>query len=319
MSLFAQSSIIREPVAYEPGYWVGAPGSFYDADEKVWYLTYRIRRPRGVAPDRGGEARIARSKDLTTWEDIWSVTKDKFSSNSIERCALRKGSDGLWRYFASYVDPENNRWCVSQLTAREIGLLDPKTAKPLFKAKALGLEGIKDPWIYRHEKRFYMLVSVALPTKKTGAESHSTADIFNTGECVSATGLAISNDLDHWDWQGIVFQPETTGWDSYCRRLNSVLPSRDRFLGFYDGSASHHENYEEKCGIAVSNDWRDWKSLSPNAPAFISPHRSKSLRYVDAHIVGDDLYIFYEFARPDGSHDLRLTKADMKSVAELLR
>ena len=46
-NLFVQSSVIREPVANEPGYWVGAPGALYNADEKAWYLTYRIRRPRG--------------------------------------------------------------------------------------------------------------------------------------------------------------------------------------------------------------------------------------------------------------------------------
>src|SRR5437016_1338590 len=96
--LLAGSRIIREPGGFENGYWSGAPGAFYEPGEKAWYLTYRIRRPRGVAPERGGEARIARSTDLEKWEDIWSVTKDKFESASIERCALRKGADGLWRY-----------------------------------------------------------------------------------------------------------------------------------------------------------------------------------------------------------------------------
>src|SRR5215510_29689 len=86
----AAAAIICEPVGNEKGYWTGAPGVFYAADEKAWYLTYRIRRPRGVEPDRGGEARIARSTDLSKWDDVWSVTKDKFNSASIERCALRK-------------------------------------------------------------------------------------------------------------------------------------------------------------------------------------------------------------------------------------
>jgi hypothetical protein len=89
--IFATGSVIREPVGFQQGYWAGAPGVFYAADEKAWYLTYRLRRPRGVAPDRGGEARIARSLDLKKWDDVWSVTKDKFDSASIERCALRTG------------------------------------------------------------------------------------------------------------------------------------------------------------------------------------------------------------------------------------
>src|SRR5438105_3837838 len=90
--LLASGHIVREPVGKGLGYWAGAPGAFYAADEKAWYLTYRIRRPRGVDPDRGGEARIARSTDLKNWEDIWSVTKDRFNSASIERSAIRKGS-----------------------------------------------------------------------------------------------------------------------------------------------------------------------------------------------------------------------------------
>src|SRR5207249_6460809 len=103
-------------------------------------------------------------------------------------------------------------------------------AKPLFKAHPLGLEGIKDPWIFEHQGLFHMFLSVALPTSKTGAQSHSTLDIFNTGECASATGLAISRDLAEWDWQGVIFAPETSGWDGYCRRINSVLPYLDQFV-----------------------------------------------------------------------------------------
>ena len=101
----ASGKIIREPVGFENGYWAGAPGVFYAADEQACYLTYRIRRPRGIEPDRGGEARIARSTDLSNWEDVWSVTKDKYESASIERSAINKGPDGQWCYFTSFVDP----------------------------------------------------------------------------------------------------------------------------------------------------------------------------------------------------------------------
>src|SRR5262245_52311093 len=189
--------VIREPIGLENGYWAGAPGAFFAADERAWYLTYRIRRPRGVAPDRGGEARIARSTDLKEWQDVWSVTKDKFDSASIERCALRKGPDGRWRYFVSYVDPADGRWCVSVIKAPAIENLDPAKAEPLFKARGTcplvklfprGLEGVKDPWIFGQEPPFGLLLSVALPIASTSELSHSTLDIYNTGECASATG-----------------------------------------------------------------------------------------------------------------------------------
>src|SRR5438309_10088852 len=111
--------VIREPAGSGNGYRAGAPGVFYAADEGAWYLTYRIRRPRGVEPDRGGEARIARSTDLKNWEDIWSVTKDKYNSASIERSAIRKGPDKIWRYFTSYVDPADGRWCIVSIKAND--------------------------------------------------------------------------------------------------------------------------------------------------------------------------------------------------------
>jgi hypothetical protein len=311
---FSSGQIIRDPAGPQSGYWAGAPGVSHAADEGAWYLTYRIRRPRGVAPDRGGEARIARSNDLSRWQDVWSVTKDKFDSASIERCALRKGPDGQWRYFASYVDPADGRWCVSVLKAGDVRILDAAKATPVFKAPPLGLEGIKDPWIFAEQGTYYMILSVAVATPRTSGQSHSTLDIFNTGECVSATGLAVSRDLDKWEWQGVVFMPESSGWDCYCRRINCVIPSRGKYFGFYDGSASHAENYEERTGLAVSTDLRRWTSLTPNGPMFTSPHASGSLRYLDAQMDGSGVCLFYEFARPDGAHDLRLAKAPFDSL-----
>jgi hypothetical protein len=93
--ILRQAHVVREPAGVGEGYWAGAPGVFYAPDERAFYVTYRIRRPRGVAPDRGGEARIARSVDLRHFEDIWSTTKDAYDSVSIERSAICRGRDGV--------------------------------------------------------------------------------------------------------------------------------------------------------------------------------------------------------------------------------
>ncbi len=165
-----------------------------------------------------------------------------------------------------------------------------------------------------------MLVSVALATNTTSGQSHSTLDIFNTGECLSATGLAVSQDLEQWDWKGIVFAPEANGWDRYCRRINSFFPagpnqSGARLMAFYDGSASHNENYEEKTGVATStDDGQSWKSMTPEKPFLMSPHASGSLRYIDAQVFDQGLLFFYEFARPDGAHDLRLAVTNLAGI-----
>jgi hypothetical protein len=302
---FARGHVVREPVGAGAGYWAGAPGAVYDAEDAAWYLTYRLRRPRGVAPDRGGEARIARSADLVSWEDIWSVTKDRYDSASIERSTIRRGANGQWRYFTSYVDPSDGRWTVAMLTAPRISELDPAGKRMLFTAAALGLEGIKDPWIIESGGRFHMLVSVAVPTPQTSARAHDTLDIYNTGECLSATGLAISSNLDDWAWQGVVLMPGETGWDRYCRRINSVVPAAGGYVGFYDGSAGSAGNYEERTGIAYSSDLRTWRVATPDGPLWVSPHASHSLRYLDAQPHGDRVALFYELARADGAHELR--------------
>ncbi len=322
--LLAQGRVVREPVGNGAGYWVGCPGAYFDTAERAWYLTYRLRRPRGVAPDRGGEVRIARSTDLMRWDDVVAITKDRYDSASIERSCLHRGKDGLWRYFTSYVHPSDGRWCTAVLKASAVAQLDPSKREVIFTGPPLGLEGVKDPWILEVDGVYHLFLSIATPTPKTGDGSHTTLDIFNTGECKSATGLAISRDLDRWEWQGTVLAPGATGWDCYCRRLNSVvqLPgggSVARYLAFYDGSASHRENYEEKCALAVSADLRRWETRSPDRPAFTSPYASTSLRYVDAKFAEGAWHLFYEFARADGSHDLRMITCDADALVGLLR
>lgn len=325
--LFAGGTVIREPVGREPGYWVGCPGAFFDGTDQSWYLTYRIRRPRGVEPDRGGEVRIARSTDLGRWEDLVTIRKDAYQSASIERSCLHRGADGQWRYFTSCVHPDDGRWCTAVLTAASVSQLSPRNRKVIFTGPPLGLEGVKDPWILEQDGVYHLFLSIATPTPKTSDGSHATLDIFNTGECKSATGLAVSRDLDSWEWQGVVLAPGATGWDKYCRRLNSVVPlpaaaragaaPGPRYLGFYDGSASHLENYEEKCALAVSDDLRTWKSISPQGPAFLSPHASRSVRYVDAKFARGKWHLFYEFARPDGAHDMRLATCGADDLVAL--
>lgn len=304
-NLLLNGTVVREPVGTGNGYWIGCPGLWHDTQDQAFYLTYRIRRPRGVQPERGGEVRIARSSDLVNFTDVWTMTKDQVNSASIERTQFVRGRDGQFRYFASFVAPEDGRWCVTITKADSVETLNVTNMQRLFTATDLKLEGIKDPWIFEDRGTYYMLLSIALPTAKTSAGSHETLDIYNTGECVSATGLASSKDLDHWEYHGTVFQPGPTGWDCYCRRINSVLPHNGRFYGFYDGSASHRENYEERCGLAVSDDLKTWQCLSPDGPIVTSPFATGSIRYFDAQTINGKVQLFYEFAKEDGSHNLR--------------
>ena len=77
------------------------------------------------------------------------------------------------------------------------------------------------------------------------------------------------------------------------------------------------ENYEERCGLAVSNDLRNWEILTPDDPCIVSPHATGSLRYVDAQKVGDEIISIHELTRPCGAHEMRLSRfpADGFSLA----
>ena len=302
-------TLVREPVGNEQGYWSGAPGWTWDETDQAAYVCYRIRRPRGVEPDRGGESRIAKTTDFKKFEDVWAVQKSAYNSASIEKSTLKRGLDGRWRYFTSYVAPEDGRWCTTINKADSVESLDPANTQRLFTATDFDLEGVKDPWLIDVNGTYHLFLSVAINTASTNDSSHESLDIFNTGECKSATALATSPDLDNWDWQGIVLQPEgDTAWDKYCRRINSVLPLAGKYYAFYDGSEGHHQNYEERTGLAVSNDLRNWEILSPDAPCIISPHTTGSLRYIDAQHHGDEIIFMHELTRDNGAHEMRLTK-----------
>tara|TARA_B100001123_G_scaffold430924_1_gene551649 strand:- start:122 stop:1096 length:975 start_codon:yes stop_codon:yes gene_type:complete len=309
-------TIAKEPVGDEQGYWAGAPGWYWDKSDQVGYICYRIRRPRGIEPDRGGESRIAKTADFKTFEDVWSVHKDAYESASIEKSILRRGSDGVFRYLTSYVAPEDGRWCVTVNKSDNIESLDAGKTQRLFTATELGLEGIKDPWILAENGKYHLFMSVAIDTASTKDSSHDTLDIFNTGECISATALATSEDLDNWDYQGVILKPEgDSAWDKYCRRINSVLPLNDKYYAFYDGSEGHHQNYEERTGLAVSTDLKNWEILTPDEPCISSPYATGSLRYIDAQLHKDEIRFMYELTRANGSHEMRTTSFAAKDFA----
>lgn len=136
----------------------------------------------------------------------------------------------------------------------------------------------------------------------------SIPDIFNTGLTKSSTALATSVDGLHFTWHEEVFPPSLEGWDAYAARIGSLLWTPPVFTAFYDGSAGVTENYEERTGLAFTFDLRHYERVTPAGPILTSPHASGSLRYVDAIVVDGVIYYYYEYARADGAHELRLNR-----------
>jgi hypothetical protein len=312
----AAGMMVRAPLGDGPGWWAGAPGATFDALTDTFYLVYRQRQPRELG--RGIECRIAASENGIAFKDIWALPKSSLNALSLERCSLCRGLDGVWRLYLCYVSVEDRRWRIGLLEADEPDAFDLERLTPLLTADDIGADGVKDPSVFIIGRMTYLIASYATHEADLDPEQsrvrHATGDIFNTGLTRSRTGAAISGDGRRFQWIGDISpmtqagDPDKPAWDSYCRRIGSVLPlDRGGFLAFYDGGASVAENYEERTGLAITFDLREFYSLSPDGPALVSPYSTGCLRYVDALPVGRELFYYYEMARPDGSHELRVS------------
>jgi hypothetical protein len=308
-------TIVRAPLGNGPGWWAGAPCATFDYVTNTFFLVYRLRQPRDLG--RGVECRIAASDNGIAFTDIWALPKTNLSALSIERTCLTRGLDGRWRLYISHVDPADRRWRISMLEADEPDRFDAQSMTTLLTAEQIGGEGIKDPNVFIVGRAYYMLASYATRetalSPETEAEKHAAGDIYNTGLTLSRTGAAISGDGKNFQWLGDVSPvgsagADTQDWDRYCRRIGALVPMESGgYLAYYDGSASVEENYEEKTGLAVTFDLKNYYSLSTSGPSLISPHGSGSLRYIDVSAVGHELFYYYEIARPDGAHELRVS------------
>jgi hypothetical protein len=138
----ADSVLIREPERSEPGFWVGCASVLVDGD-RTW-LTYRERRPRGAAPERGWRCAIAVSRDGLRFDDVWEIHKDELESPSMERFDLTRTGDG-YELFLSYVDPADGRWRIDTVTATRPEDFDVATRRPALTAESTATEGVKDP------------------------------------------------------------------------------------------------------------------------------------------------------------------------------
>jgi hypothetical protein len=314
----AGGTVVRAPLGSGPGWWAGAPCATFDSVTNNFYLVYRLRQPRELG--RGVECRIAASDNGISFTDIWALPKTNLSALSIERTCLTRGLDGLWRLYISHVNPEDRRWRISMLEADEPDRLEAQSMTTLLTAADVGGEGVKDPNVFTIGRAYYMLASYATSesasTPESEAAKHASGDIYNTGLTLSRTGAAISGDGRNFQWIGDVSPIGSSssaansagGWDRYCQRVGALVELESGgYLAYYDGSASVEENYEEKTGLAITFDLKTYYSLSSPGPSLTSPHASGSLRYIDVIEVGHELFYYYEIARPDGSHELRVS------------
>ena len=303
MTLFdpERGRTIVAPPCDAPGCWAGAPGAYREGSDL--YVAYRLRGPR---PKRGYQVSIAASRDGARFDTVWSADKDRFGAESIERCAIEHVGDG-WRLYVSFVRHNDRRWRIGLIEARAIDAFDPADLVVVLDPLDLGLAAVKDPWFHRDADRWLMFTSYGTLPLSGGTGLHDTGDALSTGRTISATGVATSPDGRRWTWEGAVLLPSASGWDSFTSRMSTAIRDGEGWLGLYDGSASLAENYEERCGLVRSRDLRHWERVSVDGPSIGTVRGPGGVRYVDITAAGD---VFYEYTRPDGAHDLRVTHTD---------
>jgi hypothetical protein len=295
----ARAAVLVPPPGSGPGHWAGAPGAFFDGDDV--YLVYRLRWPR---PRRGAQLLIARG-DGERFETIWRAAREDFASPSIERCAIVRDRD-LWRLYVSYVEGTSGRWRIDIIEAGSPTAFDPQARRLVLGPDAAGAIAVKDPWLLRADGRWLMFVSFG---ERAGVPSrvHGSGDALSTGAVKSETGLASSADGLRWKWEGKTLAASGAGWDRFTARLTTAVREGDGWLGFYDGSASVDENYEERCGLATSADLRSWQRLG-TAALVGSSGGAGTVRYVESVVAGSRLLFYFERTRKDGAHELCVTE-----------
>jgi hypothetical protein len=277
------------PEAAGRGYWVGAPSVVTDRDGQRALLSYRRRRPRdGSRHERGYMAAIAESTDGgRSFTDIWALDKHEVGTSSLERFCLRP-AEGEWRLYTSWEDPPSSgRWRIDMMKARAPDQFSLSSAVAALQPEEVEVDAVKDPYVLSYEGEVFMFVST-----------------FLTPQGPAPTSLAISTDGTHFSWHGEALGVGQ-GWDAYQARLSSVVAFGGGFLGYYDGAGSVADDTEEHCGVAVSTDLRAWRSVTTDGPVLVSPFATGSLRYVEAVTIDGAPFVYYEYTRADGSHELR--------------
>ena len=273
------------PPGDEPGTWSGAPSAVTDGDEIV--LAYRLRNP--VDQGRGYAVAIARSADGVRFETIGMITKEAMDTESLERPALVRTSDGTWRLYLSCATWGTKHWRVELLEAEAPDAFNPDLRKVVLPGDSSS--AVKDPVVVSQGGMWHLWASV-----------HPLSDPDNTDQM--NTDYATSPDGISWTWHGHALSPRPGEWDARGVRVSAVRFTPDGVVAYYDGRATAAENYEERTGLATGTSPDSLTALG-SAPVAQAPGGG-GLRYLNIVDLADGHQrLYYELTRPDGLHELR--------------
>lgn len=281
-----RSVVAVAPPGDEPGYWAGAPSAVeWDG---VIYLAYRLRQPQGMG--RGYAVTVARSADGEHFEPLLTITKEQMRAESLERPALIRTPEGIWRLYLSCATFGTKHWRVELIEAASPSGFDARHSRVALPGDAK--TAVKDPVIVSRDGRWHLWASC-----------HPLEDPAETDQMV--TDHATSQDGWNWTWDGTALAGRPGQWDARGTRITAVQFPPGAIVAYYDGRATAAENYEERTGVAVGTEPAALSQLR-TTPLAESPHATGGLRYLDVLQLADGRRrLYYEMTRPDGAHELR--------------
>ena len=296
----SDGTVIRRAPGEGYGNWVGGKAS-YDEATGQFVLFYRLRQP--LESGRAGECRVAVSTDGLTFEDVWRATKEELAANSVEEGhCVRDGEE--WLLYVSYEIAGTSIWRIDLMVADDPSGFSAQSRRTVLSPQDFGLAWIKDPYLRRVGGQWW-LYAAAAPRQGAVVEGNTI-----TSAPLDATVLAKSDDGRYFPQIEYVFEaPADDSWHGRRARINSMIPYGEGYVAFFDGGRTFYDNYEEKAGLATSDDGVHFERLDDGKPWVESPHGI--VRYVSAARVGDRAHLFYEYTNPDGSHDLRTSIVEL--------
>jgi hypothetical protein len=295
VSAMSRYEVVLEPDENKPEWWAGAP-SVLLSEDGTFYLAARMRE--GVSPRgrRGYEIRILKSADGRRFEPIKRILREDAGVPGFERAALvRHPQTGKYRLYGC--SPLERGWAILKFAdADDPADFDGRTARPVLTGEYpddefVHLTGYKDPVVLWDSGRWHMFV---IGAERVERIHHFASD---DGEV----------------WQPVAKTPvmENTGWHNFYTRPASVVPLTIGYMFVYEGSNFQWRDpvYNIATGLAYSPELRTFIDLTPHEPLLKSttPGDYHTWRYSHWLPVRDELFVYYEAARPNNTNEIRLS------------
>jgi len=291
------SHVVRSPAGTGYGNWVGGK-VFYESERDVFVLFYRVRKP--LEHGRAGSCGVAMSADGLHFDDVWTATKEGFNANSIEE-GHAVWFDGRWMLYVSYEIKGTSTWRIDLLEAEELHRLDVQRRRTVLSPGEFGLPWIKDPYVHFMQDELWLYA--AAPARSGPSIEGNVV----RAAPIDATVLAVSRDGRYFPTIEYIFEPPgDDSWHGGRARINSMIEWDGEYLAMFDGGRTFYDNYEEHAGLARSPDGRAF--VRDPDPWITSPYGC--VRYVSAVRARGSIWVYFEYTREDGSHDLRVQRIE---------